>query len=61
MHPAKPDTPPLLARLRVGDRLPWQLNRHGEPEWVTVIEVVSDASYMVRYPDGKAELLVDSE
>jgi len=26
-----------------------------------VIEVVSDVSYVIRYPDGTTELLVDSE
>jgi hypothetical protein len=26
-----------------------------------VIEVVSDVSYLVRYPDGTLELLVDAE
>jgi hypothetical protein len=61
MHSPKPDTAPVLARLHVGDRLPWQLDRRSEPEWVTVIEVVSDVSYMVRYPDGTIQLLVDSE
>jgi hypothetical protein len=51
----------LLAPLNVGDRLPWKLDRHGEPQWLTVIEVVSDVSYVIRYPDGTTELLVDSE
>jgi hypothetical protein len=51
----------LLAPLHVGDRLPWKLHPDGEPLWLTVIEVVSDVSYMVRYPDGMTELLVDSE
>lgn len=51
----------LLAPLNVGDRLPWKLDRRGEPQWLTVIEVVSDVSYVVRYPDGTTELLVDSE
>lgn len=50
----------LLAPLHLGDRLPWKLDRHGEPQWLTVIEVVSDVSYMIRYPDGTTELLVDS-
>jgi hypothetical protein len=51
----------LLAPLQAGDRLPWKLNRDGEPQWLTVIEVVSDMSYMVCYPDGMTELLVDSD
>ena len=51
----------LLAPLDVGDRLPWKPNPDGEPQWLTVIEVVSDVSYKVRYPDGTTELLVDSE
>jgi len=51
----------LLAQLNVGDRLPWKLDRDGEPQWLTVIEVVSDVSYVIRYPDGTTELLVDSE
>lgn len=57
----KLDTAPVLARLHVGNHLPWQLDRGGEPPWVTVIEVVSDVSYMVRYPDGTTQLLVDSD
>jgi hypothetical protein len=51
----------LLAPLQLGARLPWKLNRDGEPQWLTVIEIVSDVSYLVRYPDGTTELLVDSE
>lgn len=51
----------LLAPLHVGDRLPWKLDRYGEPQWLTVIEVVSSMSHMIRYPDGTTELLVDSE
>lgn len=51
----------LLAPLKVGDKLPWRLGADGEPQWLTVIEVVSDVSYLVRYPDGAIELLVDSE
>jgi hypothetical protein len=51
----------LLAPLEVGDRLPWRLDSDGEPLWLTVIEVVSSTSYIVRYPDGTTELLVDSE
>jgi len=58
----EPDTAArLLAPLDVGDRLPWKLDRNREPQWLTVIEVVSDVSYMIRYPDGTTELLVDSE
>jgi hypothetical protein len=38
----------LLAPLNVGDRLPWKLDRQGEPQWLTVIEVVSDLSYVIR-------------
>jgi hypothetical protein len=60
--PREPNTEErLLAPLLVGDRLPWKLDRHGEPLWLTVIEVASDTSYLVRYPDGTTELLVDSE
>jgi hypothetical protein len=51
----------LLVPLNVGAKLPWRLDADGEPQWLTVIEVVSDASYLVRYPDGTIELLVDSE
>ena len=51
----------LLAPLKVGDKLPWRLDADGEPQWLTVIEVVSDVSYLVRYPDGTLELLVDAE
>jgi hypothetical protein len=29
-------------------------------QWLTVVEVVNDVSYLVRYPDGKTQLLVDS-
>jgi hypothetical protein len=53
--------PAFLAPLKVGDRLPWKLDRDGEPQWLTVIEVVSSVSYVVRYPDGTSEFLVDSE
>lgn len=51
----------LLASLKVSDRLPWRLRPDGEPEFLTVIEVVSEVSYLVRYPDGTIEPLVDSE
>lgn len=62
MGSLKPNpTPTLLAPLHIGDRLPWKLDGRGEPQWVTVIEVVSDVSYLVRYPDGVTQLLVDSE
>jgi hypothetical protein len=62
MHSAKPDpASALLAPLHVGDRLPWKLDRRGEPQWLTVVAVVNDMSCLVRYPDGKTQLLVDSE
>jgi len=51
----------LLAPLKVGDKLPWRLGVDRDPQWLTVIEVVSDVSYLVRYPDGTIELLVDSK
>jgi hypothetical protein len=51
----------LLAPLRVGDQIPWRLDSNGEPQWLTVIEVVSTVSYVVCYPDGTTEMLVDSE
>jgi hypothetical protein len=51
----------LLARLKLGDQIPWKLDRNGDPQWLTVIEVVSDTSYSVRYPDGTVETLTDSE
>jgi hypothetical protein len=51
----------LLAPLVVGDKLPWRLDADGEPHWLTVIDVVSEVSYLVRYPDGTIQLLVDSE
>jgi len=31
------------------------------PQWPTVIKVVSDGHYVVRYPDGSLELVVDDE
>jgi hypothetical protein len=62
MHSPKPDTASaLLPPLHVGDRLPWKLDHRGEPQWLTVVNVVNDMSYLVRYPDGKTQLLVDSE
>jgi hypothetical protein len=61
MHSPKSDTAStLLEPLHVGDRLPWKLDPRGEPQWLTVVEVVNDVSYLVRYPDGKTQLLVDS-
>lgn len=51
----------LLAPLAVGDRLPWKLDREGRPRWLVVVEVISATSYLVQYPDGKTEILVDSE
>lgn len=51
----------LLAPLKVGDQLPWRLAPDGEPEWLTVIEVVASDTYIVRYPDGTIGALVDSE
>jgi hypothetical protein len=50
-----------LAPLRIGDRLPWKLDRHGEPQWLTVIEIANDVSYTFRYPDDTTEVLLDSE
>jgi hypothetical protein len=50
----------LLAPLAVGDRLPWKLDREGEPQWLVVVDVLSSTSYLVRYPDGSTETLVDS-
>lgn len=51
----------LLAPLKIGDQIPWKLDRNGDPQWLIVTEVVSDTSYVVRYPDGKVETLTDSE
>jgi hypothetical protein len=51
----------LLAPLKVGDQLPWQLDSNGEPQWLTVIEVVDSVTYIVCYPDGTVGALVDSE
>jgi hypothetical protein len=51
----------LLAPLNAGDKLPWRLDRDGEPQWLTVVEVLSDTGYVVRYPDGSLETLTDSE
>jgi hypothetical protein len=35
--------------------------RKGRPQWSVVVEVLSATSYLVQYPDGKTEILVDSE
>ena len=51
----------LLAKLEVGDCLPWKLGDDGEPLWLIVAEVLSPTSYLVRYPDGTTEILIDSE
>jgi len=51
----------LLAPLGAGDRIPWKLNADGEPQWLTVTEVVGEGSYVVRHPDGRLETLTDSE
>jgi hypothetical protein len=51
----------LLAPLEIGDQIPWKLDRNGDPQWLTVIEVVSDTSYVVRFPDGSVDTLTDSE
>jgi hypothetical protein len=51
----------LLAPLAVDDRLPWKLDHEGEPQWLVVVNVLSSTSYLVRYPDGSIETLVDSE
>ena len=51
----------LLAPLSVGDRLPWRLDENGEPQRLTVIEVVDSVTYVARSPDGTIGALVDSE
>jgi len=51
----------LLAPLAVCDQLPWKLDRDGRPQWLIVVEVINSTSNRVRYPDGKTEILVDSE
>jgi hypothetical protein len=51
----------LLAPLNLGDRIPWKLDSNGEPQWLTVTEVIDETSYAVRYPDGTVEILTDSE
>lgn len=52
---------PLLAPLKMGDELPFRLDGDGEPQWLTVIEVIDSVTYIVRYPDDTTELLVDAE
>jgi hypothetical protein len=44
-----------------GDRIPWKLDGSGEPQWLTVTEVIDETTYEVRYPDGTVETLADSE
>jgi len=51
----------LLAPLTVGSEIPWRLTPEGEPQWLTVIEVVSPGVYLVRYPDGVVEELRDTD
>lgn len=51
----------LLAPLEVGDGIPWKLDATGEPQWLVVTEVLDNAAYVVRYPDGRLEVLEDSE
>ena len=51
----------LLAPLSVGDRIPWKLDRVGEPQWLVAVGVISATSYRVRYPDGGTGTLVNSE
>jgi hypothetical protein len=51
----------LLAPLAVGERLPWKLDGKGQSLWLVVVEVISPTSFLVQYPDGKTEILVDSE
>ncbi len=55
------DASALLAPLRVGDRLPWKLDRSGEPQWLTVIAITGAGEYVVRYPSGKTETLRDAD
>jgi hypothetical protein len=45
----------------VGDRLPWKIDEDGEPQWVVIIGAITPRSYLVRYPDRRTEILVDSE
>jgi hypothetical protein len=51
----------LLRTLSVGDEIPWRLDASGKPQWLVVSKVVEVGLYEVRYPDGKTELLRDSE
>jgi hypothetical protein len=50
----------LLAPLAVGDELPWKLSREGHPQWLVVIEIIGTDRYVVEYPDGATQVLVDS-
>jgi hypothetical protein len=50
----------LLVSLQLGDRLPWRLDADGEPQWLIVVEVVTQSEYVVEYPDGTRESLVDA-
>jgi hypothetical protein len=52
---------PFLALLEVGDQLPWRVDASSELQWLTVIDVLTDSSYRVRFPDGTVETLTDSE
>ena len=54
------ETRSLLAPLAVGDELPWKLSREGHPQWLVVIEVIGTERYVVEYPDGATQVLVDS-
>jgi hypothetical protein len=60
-NPGVPRMTGLLAPLKRGDRIPWRLDRSGEPQWLTVTDLIDETSYEVRYPDGALETLVDSE
>lgn len=51
----------LLAQLQVDDQIPWKLDRDGKPQWLTVTQVLGRGGYVVRYPDGRLETLVDTE
>ena len=50
-----------MAQLDVGDRIPCQLDAEGEPQWLTVVEVLGIGAYFVRFPDGSMLELHDSE
>ena len=43
------------------DRLPWKLDHDGKPQSLVVVDVLTSTSYLVRYPNGSTEILVDSE